>query len=298
MKVIVFGTLLRFPLRFCAQIFSMLSDVSFRTFLVVVASIDLTNDQAYLYKIGKVIATGIHEPGFQDLKPGPTHHARWLTTASRILRLYVSKEHSSQKLQTLTTFIMKVYIPVFFGIKIDHDWCNGTKHFYNVLNMTRTYVPEALNTVVSAMKNNGHFGHTENVILTMITDSDSVIRKKGYDLIFQARKTHSQLTSEQQKSSRQPNRPYIRIETPKEFNLQCGHYSDILFWDEIDIFEPPITRSISDDALKAYASSAEIIHLPKIPSHSQATERYIQSLAEVVTKVAGHTNQEGYLKHT
>lgn len=87
------------------------------------------------------------------------------------------------------------------------------------------------------------------------------------------------------------------FEKPKEYNYGSEHYSDILFWDRIDIHEPPVTKGISDAQIKSYMNSDIIIQLPKIPGHSQATERHIQYLSECVTKVAGHENQEGYVKN-
>ena len=39
-------------------------------------------------------------------------HSRWLTTANRILRLYVSTDKPSQALKIIIEYIMKVYAPV------------------------------------------------------------------------------------------------------------------------------------------------------------------------------------------
>lgn len=90
----------------------------------------------------------------------------------------------------------------------------------------------------------------------------------------------------------------IRIfERPKKFNLQSQHYSDILFWDEIEIYEPPVTKALTYTELEAYLNSDEVIELPQIPCHSQATERYIQEIAMSVTQVAGKQNQEGFIKN-
>ncbi|GBM14185.1 hypothetical protein AVEN_61002-1 [Araneus ventricosus] len=48
---------------------------------------DLSKDQKYLSDISYAVLTGSSDPSRRD--PGPTSHARWLTTANRILRLYV-----------------------------------------------------------------------------------------------------------------------------------------------------------------------------------------------------------------
>ena len=53
---------------------------------------ELSSDQAYLYKIMIAIQSGVIDKTLLQEKPGPMSHARWLTTACRICRLYVSQD--------------------------------------------------------------------------------------------------------------------------------------------------------------------------------------------------------------
>ena len=48
-----------------------------------------STDQAYLYEITSAVITGEVSQHLAILKPGPVNHSRWLTTASRLLRLYI-----------------------------------------------------------------------------------------------------------------------------------------------------------------------------------------------------------------
>ncbi|GBN38752.1 hypothetical protein AVEN_125189-1 [Araneus ventricosus] len=69
----------------------------------------LSNDQQYLYDICLEIS---HGECYSDLalrKPDPVAYSRWLTTAGRILRLYVVTEKPSGNLIILAMYIMKVY---------------------------------------------------------------------------------------------------------------------------------------------------------------------------------------------
>ena len=52
---------------------------------------DLSTDQKYLYRILRIIKTGIIPPDFEKFNIGPLNHARWLTLANRICRLFISK---------------------------------------------------------------------------------------------------------------------------------------------------------------------------------------------------------------
>jgi len=85
-------------------------------------SADLRNDQKHLYDICQVIASGNCPEDIDNRKPGPVVHCRWLTTASRILRLYISSDlHMAQliplpltvscssKIQIGFTFLVPAY---------------------------------------------------------------------------------------------------------------------------------------------------------------------------------------------
>ena len=79
--------------------------------------IDLTTDQAYLYRIIKVIESDVIDYELFKLKPGKIFHSRWLTIANRLCRLYVTKNNPETELTLLMPFIVSVYGPSWFEIK-------------------------------------------------------------------------------------------------------------------------------------------------------------------------------------
>ncbi len=66
---------------------------------------ELSTDQLYLYNISMTIQKGRgfldHNDHVTTNSPGVLHHARWLTKANRILRLYVSTSEPSKQLKFL-----------------------------------------------------------------------------------------------------------------------------------------------------------------------------------------------------
>lgn len=52
---------------------------------------DFSTDQAYGYRITQAIRTNILHTSLELLEIGSVSHSRWLTTASRIYRIWVSK---------------------------------------------------------------------------------------------------------------------------------------------------------------------------------------------------------------
>ena len=83
----------------------------------VVTSTDLSTDQQYLLQICQAVSSGNCSVDLLMRNPGNICHFRWLTTANRLLRLYVSTTNPSTNLQILTTYVMKVYPASWFTIK-------------------------------------------------------------------------------------------------------------------------------------------------------------------------------------
>ena len=74
---------------------------------------ELSTDQLYLLEICNSISTGECSVDLAMRNSECLNHSRWLTTANRILRLYVSDKHPSEKLQALVMFIIRVYAPMY-----------------------------------------------------------------------------------------------------------------------------------------------------------------------------------------
>ncbi|XP_047132856.1 uncharacterized protein LOC124811415 [Hydra vulgaris] len=91
---------------------------------------DLAADQFYGYKVVCAIRSGILPPKFHLLQIGPISHSRWLTTANRICRIWISKHGIQGKdlenLRSITEYIVGVYFPCWFKIKVEHSWIEGS----------------------------------------------------------------------------------------------------------------------------------------------------------------------------
>lgn len=69
---------------------------------------DLSTDQSYLRDICKLISGDESYGAVMDRSPGKICNSRWLTTANRILRLYIGTKKPTKNLRTLVEFIAKV----------------------------------------------------------------------------------------------------------------------------------------------------------------------------------------------
>lgn len=103
----------------------------------VILKDELSTDQLYLFDICSAIVSGFLPTSLAKREPGKIVHSRWLTTANRILRLYVGTTDPSTNLVVLATFIMKVYAPTWFSIKINSSCKDGAKNLFKLISSTQ-----------------------------------------------------------------------------------------------------------------------------------------------------------------
>ena len=72
----------------------------------------LSCDQKYLFEIVRAVETGHVSKQPANLYPGKMAHFRWLTTANRVMRLYVSVSKPSDMLKKIANFVATVYASI------------------------------------------------------------------------------------------------------------------------------------------------------------------------------------------
>ena len=131
---------------------------------------NLSPDWKYLLMIYGAVSSGKCNHNLAKNCPGKISHARWLTTANRILRLYISTEDPSNNLLLIVDYIMKVYVPIWFAIRSDSSVTSGGKHFFNMVKRISDLDTCVKGIVNPVMARNGYFGHHENILLSMVFD--------------------------------------------------------------------------------------------------------------------------------
>lgn len=243
---------------------------------------ELSNDQKYLYKMVLAVISGECNKDLANIQPGPISHSRWLTTAIRILRLYVSSNEPSQNLIILATYVVKVYAPVWFSIKVKSACWEGPRHLWKLIFLTR-YLPKHLKDVVDpVIQRNAYFAHPENLLLAMIKDKRPNIRKLALCRIIRTR--------EQQR----PNS--IRQFKVPVLNFDAQEYYEMIDHESFKNIEPPLTRSLTTAEIKNYITNGEeMITFPKLVCHTQAVERCVRLVTEAAAAV-GDLERDGYIR--
>lgn len=248
-------------------------------------SLDLSTDQAYLLQLYRAVASGECSSQLALMKPGKIHHARWLTTASRILRLYISTESPSSQLLEIVNFIMAVYVPVWFSIKMNPSASNGAKHLFSMITKSRSLSDESRNIVHQVLQNNAFFAQHENLLIAMIHDESPAIREIGYRRIIKARENPV-------------HRNTIRKFQQPKLLFHATAFHLMIDWQNIQLTEPPLTRRVSsEDIMSLIKSKEKPSALPDFPCHTQAVERHIKLVTQASKSVVGAAARDGFIRN-
>lgn len=262
--------------------------VAFEPIEIIIPEVDrdvLSCDQKYLLDISLAIKTGSCSNDLSHRNPGSISLSRWLTTANRILRLYVSSEIPSDELKILVKFITKTYMPLWFQIKSSSQFTDGPLHIYRAIEASR-FLPDHLKQVVDpVIERNAFFAHHENILVAMIFDKRPHIRELGLRRVLKARECVSKGKS-------------IRNFVTPKINFNASEYTELIDWKSTKICPPPVLRNITDDEIRSLIQSAEIPKwdLTNFPCHTQAVERCVKLVSEASLKVCGSESRDGYIR--
>ena len=138
---------------------------------------DLSTDQAYGYKITEAIRSGQIQKDLALLEIGPVNHSRWLTTANRLCRLWVSKHglkgENLVNLRQIVEYIIGVYYPCWFQIKVKHSWIEGPNHILFQLKQLRCQNTTVIDIVKPTVQGSSWYGFSEAILQTMLCSDNT-----------------------------------------------------------------------------------------------------------------------------
>ena len=103
--------------------------------------------------------------------------------------LYVAMDQPFQQLKSIPTFIMSVYAPMWFAIKVNSCCKDGAKHIFRLISKSRYLSTDLKEIVDRVIQRNSFFAHQENILIAMITDDRELVRELGLRRILKARHT-------------------------------------------------------------------------------------------------------------
>ena len=247
----------------------------------------LSHDQKYLYDITSAIKSGIFPQSLKDRAIGPHDHARWLNLANRLCRAWCS-EHSlpsnaANNLKLMVEFIVGVYSPLWFEIKVKHGWIEGPHHILKQLELVRFQAPRVQKIVMPYIQRSAWNSHSENLLQALLCSSDGRDRMFAIDMICKLRGR-----AEFGDTSVRPRKTPI-------INTKATKLVDLIDWSS-DVHEPLLTCSMSrNDLSKLRAAPMEVVNFPV---HGQGIERCVKEVTRASATVYGEETRDGFIKAT
>lgn len=247
----------------------------------------LSTDAKYLLDMAMAISDGEVSNELANKKPGPIVNSRWLTKASRLLRLYVTTSFPVRELRILATYIIKVYVPMYFRIKYRPSVVYGSTHLFKFIRSIQYLEDNLRKLLEEKIQNNSYFAHSENILLSMLFDDRKEQRDIGIKTILHIRDVVEDLDLG------------LRVYTKPKITFTCTRYTTMInLKDDTLLFEPPFTRNIPRERLEQFLQYEDPpFDDPEIPSHIQGTERHVQLLA-AVSKRSIDKNRDGIMVAT
>lgn len=223
------------------------------------------------------ISKGTCDNNIAERSPGAMSHARWLTTANRILRLYVATLNPWKELTDLVKFILTVYAPAWFLIKQNKSCIDGTENLFQIVKSCRYLSGEQKNVVQRSIQHNAYFAHPEQVLLSMIFDMNESNRAKAIAMI----------------ESASPQTTVRKFHVPT-LNFNANSCYSLINLNKLQITVPPLISHLKSDSLKNLFKSDFGNLIRNIPCHSQAVERSVKLVTEAASSVT-EENRHGFI---
>ena len=249
----------------------------------------LSTDQSYGYRIVSAIRTGVLPSNLAMLEIGPVSHSRWLTTALRFMRIWVSKHNLVGKdfdnLKNIVEYCVGVYMVNWFNIKMNSHWTEGPRHLLFQLQLLREQCEAVRTIVMPAVKRSAWYGFSECVLQAMLCSKDEQERKDAVEKILKIRGGGDEMTQVGVSSVRPRKTPTI--------NTDATTLSQLIDWSS-NVFEPPLTCSLTTAEVKEFAKKPMTV--PDWPSHTQSVERCVKMTSEAAAHVYTHDRRDQYIR--
>ena len=247
---------------------------------------DLSSDQKYLLEMYRAVSSGFCEPTLASRKPGKMAHSRWLTAASRALRVYVSTEEPTSNFKQVVQYIMMVYTPTLFQIKRNRTISQAPLHVFDTLSKCQKLPSQVREIVIPVIQRNAFGAHHESILAAMVSSTNLNHNELAWRRILRSR--------EQSLSDGR-----IRQLRVHKLNINANSYIDLIDWTDTTISELSFTYFVSTNEIKEMIDSKSFseFKIPELPCHTQSAERHIKLGTEATSLVCDHASREGLIRN-
>lgn len=245
---------------------------------------DLSTDQSQLYQLVGAVRSGNLPRELALRKTGKMVHSRWLTFAEVVLLLWMSRHGLSgellQRLEIVVTYIVSVYAPMWFNIKVRHSWVEGPRHVLSHLSLLKLQPPQVQGILVPYLRTSSWYAHSEAILQTMICSQEAEERSFAVRMILKLR-------GERKSGMTQPRPRKLPV-----LNTEATTLEGLIEWNEAH--EPVLTCSLSRQDIEDFKDKP--MEVPYFCGHTQPIERVIKQVTAACSAVFGEDRRDGWIR--
>ena len=146
-----------------------------------------------------------------------------------------------ERLRIVVVYIVSVYVPMWFKIKVQHSWLHGPRHVLTHLDLLRLQTPDVQRILMPYLRTSSWYAHSESILQTLLTSSDAEERKFAVNRILKIRGRNS-LGKTAPRKRKLPN-----------MNIGAGDLLELINWNWAH--EPLLTCQLSKEELREFLHS-------------------------------------------
>ena len=256
----------------------------------------VNQDLLLFYKLCVGIIAGSLSKDMIGRVLGKLDHARWLTLGSRIMCQYICTASPTRELKVLTQFVIKSYGCAWLKTRLNPKATEVPRLYFEWVKSMQKYPVDVKTSITPILDNGTYWAHSENILLSALSDPNGAIRKRAITHILKIRndesfKAHKKAAENKIKQMKKCSFKKQRFFVKPVVDYNAESYVDMIGdWDVHALYEPPCTKRLSDDDIRSF--ELEPISLD-IPGNSVLTERTIQTVARFTSLSSSESFREG-----
>ena len=185
-----------------------------------------------------------------------------------------------ERLETIVTFIVSVYCPMWFNIKVKHSWLEGPRHILTELSLFRLQSDQVQQIVLPTLRRSAWNSHSESVLQTMISSESKEEREFAVSTILKIRGRNNL-------GNTKPRPRKLPV-----LNLEASKLQDMISWKGAK--EPILTCGLSREELALFKEKP--MEVPYYCLHTQGIERAVKQVTEASEAVYGFERRDGFIR--
>ena len=245
---------------------------------------DLSTDQSLLYKLAKAVRSGMLPRDIALRKVGTMVHSRWLTFAESNLLMWMSKHGLTgellDRLETIVSYLVSTYIPMWFQIKVKNSWLYGPRHVLTHLQLLKLQSPSVQTILMPYLRTSSWYAHSEAVLQTMLCSEDQEERIFAVTKILKIR-------GKEEFGKTKP-----RYRKLPQLNTEAKNLLELISWNRAH--EPLLTCNMSKKEITGFKEKPMVVE--DYCGHTQAIERAVKEVTAASAAVFGEERRDGWIR--